>query len=271
MESKLSDLPFTIFAPSYKRADSHLTQRWLPEATLVVHESEADAYRKEGARIIVAPDGVKGNIARVRNWVMDYAREKGITRYVMMDDDISQVSYWRCSELGENRKWTVIPHTRSTFLEFLEFGYQFAEEWGVRLFGVNPAMGDKGAYREYTPFSTTSYISGSLHCHINPELRYDENLPLKKDFDFCIQECNATRRILRFNWAFLIKKDHQNLGGCAGYRTTKREQDQFMAFQRKWGEDIVRIDGGQSKTHTKKTRGDAWDVNPIIRIPIKGV
>ena len=41
---------------------------------------------------------------------------------------------------------------------------------------------------------------------INCKHRYDPNLPLKEDYDFCIQICNDERQILRFNQYSLTKE-----------------------------------------------------------------
>ncbi len=45
-----------IFAPSYKRPEKSITQINYPEVKLVVRESEAEEYRKNGNEIIVCPD-----------------------------------------------------------------------------------------------------------------------------------------------------------------------------------------------------------------------
>ena len=59
----------------------------------------------------------------------------------------------------------------------------------------------------------------------------------------------------------MTKKDHGNKGGCADYRTMEREKDQFDLLQKKWGSNIVRKD--------KLSKG--VDINPIVKIPIRGV
>ena len=74
---------------------------------------------------------------------------------------------------------------------------------------------------------------------VNNELRFDERLPLKDDYDYCLQNLNKYRKILRFNYACMIKKDHGNLGGCADYRTMSREMDQLKLLQKKWANKIV--------------------------------
>ena len=64
------------------------------------------------------------------------------------------------------------------------------------------------------------------------------------------------------------KNDHLNKGGCAVYRTTLREQEQFDLFRLKWGSKIVQTDKGGKKNKAKKKQ---FDINPVIKIPINGI
>ena len=135
--------------------------------------------------------------------------------------------------------------------------------WGVNI------IQDKGAFREYTPFSLTNVILGPFGGFSNPICRYDENLPLKEDYDLSLQMINKYRKILRINHVHYICDQHTNVGGCAEYRTIDEEKDQFELLEKKWGKDIVRRDKGNSNTERK--RQVTYDINPIIKIPIGGV
>ena len=117
-------------------------------------------------------------------------------------------------------------------------------------------------------FGCNSYISGSFSGFIDPVLRYDENLPLKEDYDMTIQQCNKYRRVLRLNMFHMIKNDHGNKGGCANYRTLEREKEQYELLLGKWGSKIVRRDKGSKSDGKKKA---SYDINPIINVPIGGV
>ena len=248
-----------IYAPSYMRVDGLLTHLIWPDTIYCVHEFEADAYEAKGVNVLTIPDDLRGNIARVRNHVKGYAQAVDCP-FLIIDDDIQTFAFWE----GTERRSL----TGDSAAEHLESMADLARSWGVTLFGVNPAA-DKGGYREYTPFATTSYCSGSFHGFTRQsDFTYDEALPLKEDYDFCLQVANKDRRLLRFNQYCLLKDDHGNTGGCADYRTVERERQQFDALQRKWGPAIVRRDSGKSKTRKKE---QSYDINPIIRIPIAGV
>lgn len=250
-----------ILSPSFKRAKSVITHQWFPHVTYVVHQFEAQEYIEAGHSILVAPDSVKGNIARVRNWILD---NRSSDRLLIIDDDIESVKRW---ELVDGT-WLHKILSGEEFLEFIEHGFELAAEWGVRLWGMN-CLGDKGSYREYTPFACKSYISASFHGLIDPELRYDETIPLKEDFDFCIQNLREYRSTLRFNMCSMVKKDHGNPGGCAVYRTIEKEKEQLALLQRKWGSRIIKNDlGASSVTRTKKV---SFDLNPMMKVPIPGI
>ena len=241
-----------IIAPSYKRSKGVLTHKILPQTIYAVHEFEAEEYKAEGYDILIIPDSEKGNIARVRNWLKRYYEKIG-KRFIILDDDIKQFLYW------EENVQTRLSGDQLT--EHIEGMFDVAEQWGVCMFGVNPAS-DKGSYREYTPFGTTSYISGSFNGFLNSPYYFDERIPLKEDYDMTIQICNGSRSALRFNQYSMNKDDHGNIGGCAKYRTTSREKEQFDILQKKWGSKIVRRDESSKQD---------YDINPIIKIPIKGV
>ena len=238
-----------LISPSYKRSKNVKTHKLIENITYAVHEFEADSYKKEGYDVIILPDSTRGNIPKVRNWILEQNYNDVI---VFIDDDIEHFNYWQ--------NCVHIKLKDDKLIEHIESMLNIALEWGVTLFGVNPAS-DKGSYREYTPFSTTSYISSSFQGLIKCKYKYDINLPLKEDYDLCIQICNAERKILRFNQYSLTKKDHGNIGGCADYRTLEREKSQFELFQKKWGNQIVKQD--------KSSKG--FDINPIVKIPIGGV
>lgn len=253
-----------IYSPSYKRAGDLKTHKLCP-VRYVVHEFEADAYKAAGHDVVVCPDSERGNIARVRNWILDYAEELGQRRVLIIDDDIEAITEWRYDR--EEEKFYQHKLSPDEVEEFIEYGFDLAEQWGVRLWGLNCTI-DKGSYREYTPFSNKSYVSGSFSGFIEPELRYDESIPLKEDYDMLLQQCNEYRKILRFNAFVLVKQDHENLGGCADYRTIEKEKEQLLDFQRKWGRRIVQTD---NSTAVGSNKAKSYDINPIVKIPIKGV
>lgn len=245
-----------LLAPSYQRAAFAKTHRYLP-VRYVVAESEAPAYEERQLPVLPCPDAAQGNLCRVRNWILDYAKDQPV---LILDDDLDYIGAW----FGSTRKKL----TGDEAMAMIERGFELADEWGARFWGIN-CHDDKAFYREHTPFSTVNYIGGPFQAHLRNELRYDVELPLKEDYDMTLAVLNRYRTALRLNWYFYRSDQHQSPGGCAAYRTVEAERSQFLALQRKWGSAIVRP--GRPYQFKNRRRIPALDINPTIHVPIKGV
>lgn len=194
----------SINAPSYRRPQGVLTLDYLPMTRIWVCETEEAAYRKANpkADIVAVPAGVQGNLCRIRNWILDEEAKRGMDAVCLIDDDMSHVSYWEACRR--------IKVERDRFMPFLEFYSDLAVQFGAKLWGIN-VNSDKQNYREYTPFSLVSYIGGPFSVHVGSDLRYDERLPLKEDYDLTLQHINTYRRVLRLNKFYYMVKQ----GGAA--------------------------------------------------------
>lgn len=255
-------MEIVICVPSYKRPENVEVLSYLPNAKIYVAEFEADEYRKhnQGANIVAVPNEFQGNVCRIRNKILD--EEKG-NAVCIVDDDLQHIGYFEGREV----------HKLETESDVMSFLYKYtvmALDMDVRLWGIN-VNPDKQNYREYTPFSLTSYIGSPFSVHVDSPLRYDERFPLKEDYDLTLQHLNKYRKVLRINKYFYQVRQMEQEGGCATYRNLDRELDQLKELQKKWGKKIVRFDSlVSSKSHsTRKIR--KIDVNPIIQAPIKGI
>jgi len=238
-----------IFAPSYKRPQKSITQKNYPSVKLVVKESEADEYIKNGNDIVVCPDSAQGNISRIRNWMLDNLMDDADC-IVLLDDDCKYIGRW-----SEQNKYKF---NNEELLEFVESGSILCKELGYKFWGLN-CVTDKGAYTEHTPFGLTQYIGGPFQAHLKDSIiRYDEELPLKEDYDITLQHFLEYGGALRINYAHYEVKQAEQAGGCATYRNLEREKDQFFRLQKKWGKDIIKRD---------KHSARSFDFNPRIRIP----
>lgn len=237
------------FSPSYKRADTAITQKYLPFCKYVVAEFEAEKYLDKGHDIWIVPDTAQGSVSKIRNYILDHAESDKI---VMLDDDMTHIGRWNKQKISKL--------TAPEVEEFCEHGFMLADELGVKYWGMN-LLPDKGAYREYTPLSMKSPVLGPFQAFNGLDLRYDEALPLKEDYDLSLQVLNKYRKTLRFNAYHYSVKQHTNTGGCANYRTRQKEMQQFELLQKKWGSKIVSQD--------KHAKG--FDINPVVKVPIGGV
>jgi len=242
-----------FYSPSYKRPEKSITQIHFPDVQLVVRESEAEEYIANGNDVVVCPDSAQGNLCRVRNWILDNLFDDADC-IVLLDDD--------CSRIGRWEEQVQIKFNMGDLSEFAENMANITKDMGFHFWGLN-CVTDKGAYREYTPFGTLQYIGGPFQAHLKTSgIRYDEDLPLKEDYDISLQHIHKYGGCLRVNFAHYDVKQAEQEGGCATYRNLKKEKQQFFALQKKWGKDVIKRDKGSKRS---------FDFNPVMKVPIKGV
>lgn len=262
-------MKISVNCPSYKRPSGVLTLKYLPFCRVWVDHKEYEAYKENNpdADIVSCPEGVQGNLCRVRNYILDEEFKRGMDVVLIIDDDLNHVAHYQYNkETGFG--YDKVKVTADDFFAFLEKYSIMAKDLGAKFWGVN-CNADAMAYRHYTPFSTTSYIGGPFQCFLKGNrCRYDEELPLKEDYDMTLQQLNLERVVLRVNSYFYICKQSVQAGGCATYRNRDREEQQLRRLQEKWGSDIVKIDTSNKGMTQKEKR---LDYNPIIKVPIGGV
>jgi len=258
-------MQISVCCPSYRRPKRIETFDYLPGIRVYVAPEELDAYRATYPTkdVVACPPGVQGNLCRVRNHIIDCELVQGDADVlVIIDDDFHGLAYW------EQKRRVELPSEE--FLAFVEKYTILARELGAFLWGVN-LTSDKQLYREYTPFSTVAYIGGPFQAiRRGCELRYDERMPLKEDYDFSLQHLNRYRCVVRVNHAYYLVRQSEQAGGCATYRNFEREKAQFEILRRKWGSEIVHNDT-MDLSHVSVKKRTRIDYNPVIHPPIRGV
>lgn len=229
-------MKISVNAPSYKRPSDVRTLDYLPFVKIWVDCKEYEEYKKHypEADIISCPDGVQGNLCRVRNYILKTEFENGADVVLIIDDDFTCL---RRYEYNEFDGFGYDPHiiTKDEFLPMVEKYSIIAQDLGAKFWGVNCNC-DPMAYRHNTPFSTRSYIGGPFQCFLKGNrCFYDERLPLKEDYDMTIQQLNMERVVLRLNAYHYLCKQSEQKGGCAAYRNRTREEEQFEMLRKKWG------------------------------------
>jgi len=249
-------IDFIIYSPSYKRPELCKSHKYLSQVTYVVGEAEGEAYKNVHDKVWVVPDAVQGNLCRVRNYILDNAPED--VQVIIIDDDIDYFGRW-------NGNVDVILDEQGAY-NMMQEGCLLADDMDVRFWGLN-CLKDKGAYREYTPFGTKHYIGGPFQAHRNNECRYDEVIFLKEDYDMTLQVLRKYRKNLRLNMYHYMCNQADLEGGCATYRNLDRERLHNEMLREKWGGKIVKFD----TSNKSKEKEKIYDINPVIKVPIKGV
>ena len=234
-------MKISVNAPSYKRPDDVKTLSYLPFCKIWVDNKEYQDYKNNypKADIISCPDGIQGNLCRIRNYILKKEFEAGADVVLIIDDDFTCLRRFEHNELdGFGYDTHII--TEDEFVPMVEKYSIIAQDLGAKFWGVNCNC-DKMAYRHNTPFSTRSYIGGPFQCFLKGNrCFYDERLPLKEDYDMTIQQLNMERVVLRLNAYHYLCKQSEQKGGCAAYRNRQREEEQLEALRRKWGGQLLR-------------------------------
>ena len=244
---------YEIAIPSYKRPTNCKTAKMLTRAVIYVHEFEVEEYKKNYKNKIVAiPDDLqKKGMATIRNFILDNAESDHI---LMIDDDLNGFGYHESDEYMKMKEKEIYA--------FIEMGFRMCEGMETVLWGVNLTQ-DRKFYRESSPLSLSAVILGPFMGIIRTELRFDERLGLKEDYDYSLMVLNKYRRILRMNKYHYISDHIKVVGGCATYRTAEIEEKPAEALQRKWGRRIVKI--------KRVAQGGNMSINPVVLVPINGI
>lgn len=242
--------------PSYRRPACKTLDRY-PDCAVYVDPSDEDAYRAEhpDAEIVVLPDGVQGNVARVRNWILDHVGGP----VVLLDDDIDVIGHMVPDHEGRGI-YRKIPLSMGELDAVADQMAECCHGWGFRMFGCNTTW-QYVSYAMNVPFSTHAFVGGPFQGFVPNPLRYDESLPLKEDYDMVCQQVARYQGVLRYNMMYYSCdqgcKGNAQRGGCTLERNTAEEAREMDALVAKWGKWIRRPKGR--------------DINPTLRIPIKGL
>lgn len=239
-----------VFIISFKRAGAVTSDQVFRNAKIVIPESQLEDYQKyeykNGCELLPIPDKNDGNIVRKRNYILDNFSGN----ILIVDDDYEYIG--RITD----RKQSRLDLDRVDAL--LRNGFQMCRDLGTVMWGIN-VQSDPKFYKETSPFSMLSPVLGPFQAFCNCDLRYDERVYLKEDYDMSLQVLQKYHKILRFNMYYYMV-NHFNLpGGVVSYRTKQKEIDQIDLMIKKWGKSVV-------KSNLAKN-----DLNPIIKVPLKGL
>ena len=252
--------------PSYKRAKTMTTLDYLDKAVAVVSEDEIEEYRKYNPgysedRFIVCPREYQGKgKPKILNWILDNCWDEETDAIIELDDDIH--GYMVNVKNGKSRRLEA-----DEVYEIFENNCNLAREWGCGIWGLN-INSDPLTYDEFVPFRLHGYIDGGTVGHvIRNELRYDEELSVKEDVDYFLQNLKKYHKALRIEKYWIKKESFTNEGGANAIRTSRLEKAQFKRMQEKWGSDVIRPNKPTAKEKSKiKGLGGAIKLN----IPLEG-
>jgi len=250
--------------PSYRRADSISTLDYITRAVCVVSEDEINDYirhnPKHKDKFIACPREYQGKgKPKVLNWILDNLFDD-CDALIELDDDIHAYMVHRKNEKD-------IPLAEEDVYEIFENNCRLAVEWGCGMWGLSP-LSDPLAYDEFKPFRLHAYIDGGTVGHVvKNELRYDEELSVKEDVDYFLQNLKKYHKALRVEKYYINKDSFTNKGGANAIRNSELEKEQFTKMQKKWGSKIIRPN---KPTASKNSRIRGLGGAIKLNIPLEG-
>lgn len=252
------------YVPSYGRADTIKTLKYLSKAIALVSPKEYDDYIKNNEyakdRILKLPDGVQGfGKGRCLNYMLDNLWDDA-DQLIIIDDDVSCVMAHMKNEKDREV-------SEEEFYEICENICLLAKEWGCGIWGLSPNS-DPMVYDEFKPFRLHAYLDGAITGYVEKnELRYDEKLTIKEDVDYFLQNLKKYHKALRVEKYYLKDEAFTNKGGCYDLRNSETEKQQFMEMQKKWGVDVIRPNRPVA-TNSSKIRGLGGAIR--LNLPFSG-
>lgn len=228
-----------IAVPSKGRAGDVKTLNVIPSATLFVPETEEYDYERAHpeATIATIPDQIRG-ITATRNWILDWSGED---RVVFIDDDVKACGYHDLRrESGRTR-----PLSEAGWVAEFERLFDVAEGFGYRIWGVATDGARRSVY-PWKPFVQRTYVTASCMGMFNRGLRFDEEFPVKEDYEICLRCLKEDGGVLGARYLFWSNHHWTGAGGCSEYRTQTMERDAIRRLRLKYPGMIRRVERGGS-------------------------
>lgn len=252
-------------SPSSNRATGIKTLDYVSRCKMYVSKEDYPNYvkhnKKHKNKFVVVPDGVQNHgKSKCLNWMLDNLWDDDTDAIVMLDDDLTcikaHVLNGRDRIVGEEE-----------FYEIIEEYTLLAKEWGCGVWSMN-LNSDPMTYDCFKPFRLHAYLDGQVTVWVEKnELRYDEELTIKEDVDFFLQNIEKYHKALRVDKYYPVCDSFTNSGGCNDYRSEEEEKRQFRLMQKKWGSQIVRPNRPRGKKTSKiRSYGGAIRIN----LPLRG-
>jgi hypothetical protein len=185
-----------------------------------VKNGEKKLYEKSGCKNVYET----GNLMQSRNFALEHAfNDNKIC--VQLSDDIKKIT----TNQNFGKKKTVT-------LEYAinDIVNKFIKVKGVELLGVPPT--DNYFFANKLVVENKFCIGDMLFVKPN-ELRFDETLSLKEDYDYTLQHINKGK-VIRYQKYLFTFKHYSNKGGAVDIRNDKEEEKNIMILKSKWGDKI---------------------------------
>lgn len=184
-------------------------------ATWYVSDGEFESYLGNDCQPVES-----GGLCESRNAALGDAFEVGVP-CIQLSDDLKRI---RFAEGGEGGFKVAVERMRC----------QLTQSRFFKLAGVAPTDNDF-YYDAKKPVSHLGFIVGDMIMVLPTDLRFDENMYLKEDYDYTLQHVTTYGGVVRCNDLLFSFTHRTNSGGAVEHRTADREQEAIGYLKDKWG------------------------------------
>lgn len=234
-----------IAIPSKGRANCVETLKLfddLSNVTIFVNDEKEKAEYESHNRCKVVSLGTKG-IAAARNGILNYFG-KG-AEVLQLCDDIKAVSY-----KDDRTPHSDKPLTNAQLKTFIDNGFRICKEQGAHMWGMH-CCGSGGIFLQHK-IKFKHFIIGTFSGYIVDDIRCDERMILKEDYDFTVKHIKKYGKVVRFDGLHPQARHYTNAGGAVDVRNSETEQfsigilkelhpDHFIDNKKRPNEVLMRI------------------------------
>lgn len=197
---------YAVLIPSYHRGKKQSTLELIsgayPASRIVIgtqcredYQEYSDRYSDKATIIYKEGDSVGHN----RNTLLEYCCSKGITRAIMLDDDITGFKYYTKE----------VVRTGKNIKSLLDMCVNTAVMRKAMLWGTYPT--DHPYMMKQR--ASNSMLTGTCLGIMNTRLRFDASFRVKEDYELSLRIINHGGLSLRYNHFAPIAR-HKTKGGC---------------------------------------------------------
>ena len=208
---------------SHKRSDNVEKMQNLIGNDVVwyVGKDEKKDYLDAGAKKVIE----SGALCHSRNMVLNDAKKFDYS--VQFSDDLKRLE--KVSVLGSKKIKKEI-----TVYEVLKEMINQMEKYDMYLGAVSPTN-NEFYFSETRPIGFRHFCLGDLHLIRKCDLKFDESLTLKEDYDYTLQHIKKFGGVCRLNYILPTFTHRVNKGGAVAVRTEALEQENIKLLKKKWG------------------------------------
>ena len=188
-----------------------------------VGKGEKKDYLEAGAEIVIE----SGALCHSRNQVMEDSK---VDYSVQLSDDLK--GFEKVSVLGSKK--VKVPISLDDLLKEIT---NKMEKYNLYLGAVSPTN-NEFYYSETRPIGFRHFCLGDFHVIKKCDLRFDEKMTLKEDYDYTLQHIKKFGGVCRLNYILPTFVHRVNKGGAVAIRNTETERKNINYLKQKWGNII---------------------------------